>query len=240
MSREQDRFRKMLEESQDWFWEFDEHANFTYVSPAIRHLLGYEPQELIGLNAFDLMSADEAKRVHRHFDPIAKKYLPFQNLENTNVHKDGHEVVIESSGTPIFDEDGQFRGYRGIDRDITERKNAEMRLMESNEELDAFVRTVAHDLRTPLVPVIGYAEILRKNYKEQLDERGLACLKEIEEAGASMLALMEDLLSLAKAGNLSHPVKRVSVDKAVAEVIKKLEKEVSKAGVSVQISSMPS
>lgn len=130
MSSENDRFRMMVEHSQDWFWEFDENANFTYVSPRIRDLLGYEPEELIGLNAFELMTEDEAERVHRHFDPIVKKYLPFNNLININRHKDGHEVLIESSGTPIFDKQGQFRGYRGIDRDIRERT-----VMEENYRL---------------------------------------------------------------------------------------------------------
>jgi PAS domain S-box-containing protein len=130
MSSENDRFRMMVEHSQDWFWEFDENANFTYVSPRIRDLLGYEPEELIGLNAFELMTEDEAERVHRHFDPIVKKYLPFKNLININRHKDGHEVLIESSGTPIFDKEGQFRGYRGIDRDIRERT-----VMEENYRL---------------------------------------------------------------------------------------------------------
>ena len=62
MPDEIDRFRKMVEDSQDWFWEFDENADFTYVSPRIRDLLGYEPEELIGRNAFDLMTADEATR----------------------------------------------------------------------------------------------------------------------------------------------------------------------------------
>jgi hypothetical protein len=114
MSNVEERFRKMVEDSQDWFWEFDENAKFTYVSPGIRNLLGYEPEELIGVNAFDLMDADEVQRVRRHFDPIAKKYLPFKNLENVNIHKDGYKVVIESSGTPIFDKEGQFRGYRGM------------------------------------------------------------------------------------------------------------------------------
>jgi PAS domain S-box-containing protein len=125
MSNDLDSFKKMVENSHDWFWEFDEHANFTYASPRIKGLLGYDPEELLGLNAFDLMSSDEAERVHQHFDPIAKKYLPFDNLININRHKDGHEVVVESSGTPIFDEEGQFRGYRGVDRDITERKTME-------------------------------------------------------------------------------------------------------------------
>ncbi|HKJ29158.1 MAG TPA: PAS domain-containing protein, partial [Desulfuromonadales bacterium] len=133
MSNEEDRFRKMVESSPDWFWEFDENACFTYVGPQIRNLLGYDPSELIGLNAFDLMEPGEAERVHEHFDPVAEKYLPFNNLININRHKDGREVVIESSGTPVFDEEGLFRGYRGIDRDITARKNAEEEQRKSEE-----------------------------------------------------------------------------------------------------------
>ena len=135
MSNVEERFRKMVEDSQDWFWEFDENANFTYVSPGIRNLLGYEPEELIGVNAFDLMDADEVQRVRSHFDPIARKYLPFKNLENVNIHKDGYKVVIESSGTPIFDKAGRFCGYRGIDRDITERKATEEALRQSQANL---------------------------------------------------------------------------------------------------------
>ena len=134
MSNEDDRFRKMVESSQDWFWEFDENACFTYASPQIRNLLGYDPSELIGLSAFDLMDPDEVERVHEHFDPVAKNYLPFKNLININRHKDGREVVFESSGTPIFDEEGQFRGYRGLDRDITARKQTEA-AQRKNEEI---------------------------------------------------------------------------------------------------------
>jgi len=133
MSNEHERFRKMVEDSQDWFWEFDEKANFTYASPAIKEILGYEPEELIGLNAFALMDPAEAERVRSHFDPIAKRYLPFKNLENRNIHKDGREVFIESSGTPIFDPEGRFHGYRGIDRDITERKQTDEKLRQREE-----------------------------------------------------------------------------------------------------------
>ena len=133
MPKKDDRFRKMVESSQDWFWEFDENARFTYASPQIKDLLGYDPSELIGLNAFDLMDPVEAERVHEYFDLVAKKYLPFNNLVNVNRHKDGREVVIESSGTPIFDEEGQFQGYRGIDRDITARKLAEAEQHKNDE-----------------------------------------------------------------------------------------------------------
>lgn len=362
MSNTLDRFKKMVETSQDWFWEFDENANFTYVSPSIKDLLGYEPDEIIGLNAFDLMAPDEAERVRRHFDPIAQKYLPFKNLENVNLHKDGHPVVVESSGTPVFTEEGQFCGYRGVDRDITDRKrleenyqrlatltsdyvhcctrtansefriqwvdgainsiygysiedvfkfgcflplvhpedrqavsdyllslvpgdcntiefrivtqehgirwvyeqsrcekgklegdlvllgavtditkrkNAEIRLKESNQELDAFVKTVAHDLRTPVVPIIGYAEVLREKYKNIMDNQGLAYLAEIEKAGEEMLALMENLLSLARTGDIKYPAKVVSTDEVVAGVIKNLEDSITSAGVLLQTSTLP-
>jgi len=141
MSEEDDRFKKMVEDSQDWFWEFDANANFTYASPRIRDLLGYEPEELIGLNAFDLMDAEEARRVHDHFDPIAKKYLPFKGLININTHKDGRKVVVESSGTPIFDSEGRFGGYRGIDRDITERMQTAELLREKAAELQTILET---------------------------------------------------------------------------------------------------
>jgi PAS domain S-box-containing protein len=123
--------------------------------------------------------------------------------------------------------------------DITERKKADALIKESNEELDAFVHTVAHDLRNPLTPIIGYAEILRDNYKEQLDEQGLSYLAEIEKAGTRMVALMEDLLSLAASGIIKRPIKFVSTDKVVERVIKNLETNISAAGAILQINPLP-
>ena len=193
MPNDPERFRKMVEESQDWFWEFDEHAVFTYVSPRIRDLLGYEPEELIGLNAFALMSPEEAERVHKHFDPLAKKYLPFQNLENINLHKDGREVVIESSGTPIFDEGGEFRGYRGIDRDITERRRVEEELRESRSKLQNILDTSSEWIwemdpdgrhtysNQRLQDLLGYSrdEFLGKQYSVFLHEEDLREVTEV-------------------------------------------------------------
>jgi len=188
MSKIDDRFKFMVEDSQDWFWAFDENANFTYSSPRIRDLLGYEPEEIIGLNAFDLMGPDEAERVHRHFDPIAKRYLPFNNLINVNVHKDGHKVVIESSGTPIFDEEGCFRGYRGIDRDITDRILTEDLLRENTSKLKDIIETSTEwiweidssGLHTysndTLGKILGYSpeEFIGMEYSGYLHENDLA------------------------------------------------------------------
>ncbi len=91
-------------------------------------MLGYAPEEVLGKTPFELMPEHEAERVAAVFSSIVAQQEPFTALENTNQHKDGHLVVLETSGVPFYDNAGIFRGYRGIDRDITARKQDEQRL----------------------------------------------------------------------------------------------------------------
>ncbi|GAG01199.1 unnamed protein product, partial [marine sediment metagenome] len=119
LRQSEDRFRSLVESTSDWIWEVDENGVYTYVSPRVRDILGYEPEEVIGKTPFDLMPPEEAARVGDAFGELAASREPLVALENTNLHKDGHLVVLETSGVPVFDADGTFRGYRGVDRDIT-------------------------------------------------------------------------------------------------------------------------
>ena len=80
------------------------------------------------------MPEDEARRTSEISHSILASRKPFTSLENTNLHKDGRRVMLETSGVPIFDKNGNFSGYRGIDRDITERKRAEEALHISEEK----------------------------------------------------------------------------------------------------------
>ncbi|XWK86731.1 MAG: PAS domain S-box protein [Phormidium sp.] len=139
LKESENRFRNLIETSNDWVWEVNENAIYTYTSPKIKHILGYEPEEVLGKTPFDLMPPDEAKRVLNIFQPIVMAQQAFTCLENTNIHKNGHLVVLETSATPIFDEKGLFKGYRGIDRDITQRKRAEASLQESQAQLQAIL-----------------------------------------------------------------------------------------------------
>jgi PAS domain S-box-containing protein len=121
----QQRFQGLVETLSDWIWEVDAKGAYTYVSPKVADLLGYAPEELLGKTPFDLMPPEEVERVAAIFGPLASAQQPIVALENANVHKDGHLVVFETSGLPFYDAAGQFLGYRGTDRDITERKRAE-------------------------------------------------------------------------------------------------------------------
>ena len=119
------RYRQIIEASRNMVWEVDASSVYTYVSPRVKDLLGYEPEEVIGKSLFDFMSDEEAGRIKPVFAALAAKREPFMNVENVNRHRDGRSVILETTGVPILDESGVFRGYRGINRDITERKRVE-------------------------------------------------------------------------------------------------------------------
>ena len=120
----EERFRNLIETSSDWVWEVNRDAVYTYASPKIKELLGYEPEEILGKTPFDLMPEAEAARVKAEFARLVQEHRSFECLVNINQHKDGREVIIETSGVPIFDRDNNWCGYRGIDRDVSERHRA--------------------------------------------------------------------------------------------------------------------
>jgi PAS domain S-box-containing protein len=172
------RFRSLVETTSDWVWEVDRNGVYIYTSPKVKDLLGYEPEEVIGKTPFNLMPGDEAERVAALFRDIVESRKPFARLENTNLHKDGNEVVIETSGVPIFDANGNLSGYRGIDRDITERNQAEEALLNAASEwkktfdvipdmivvLDSEQKITRINKATTKAFGFSYKELLGKNY----------------------------------------------------------------------------
>lgn len=123
--RSEVQYRALVEGTSDWLWEINSNGVYTYASPRIQELLGYEPDDVLGRTPFDFMPPDEADHVGAAFGAILREQRPFARLEHVRRHRRGHEVTIESSGVPVFDGSGEFLGYRGIDRDVTARKRAE-------------------------------------------------------------------------------------------------------------------
>ncbi|OGV67913.1 MAG: hypothetical protein A2283_12225 [Lentisphaerae bacterium RIFOXYA12_FULL_48_11] len=136
------KYRDIVETISDWIWEVDRNGIYTYISPKIKDLLGYEAREVLGKTPFDLMPDTEAKRVRRLFKAIVSQRSPIKKLENINQRKDGRLVVLETSGIPLFDPNEQLQGYRGVDRDITERKRIEEELKKSKEHFRLIAETI--------------------------------------------------------------------------------------------------
>lgn len=137
------RFQNLIETLYDWIWEIDSKGHYTYVSPQVKNILGYEVQEVLGKTPYDLMPAGEAKRVSEMFGKLVAAREPIRALENTNLHKDGHLVILETNGLPFYDANGDFQGYRGTDRDITERKQAEGAARKSSEMVQLLLNSTA-------------------------------------------------------------------------------------------------
>lgn len=135
-------FFNLVETSPDWLWEVDINAKYTYVSPQCIQMLGYQPKELVGKTPFDLMTEEEGERVAAIFQEIVTAKRAFSGLENTNLHRDGHPVILETSGKPFFSVEGELLGYRGVDRDISQRKAAEARETSLGRIIDASLNEI--------------------------------------------------------------------------------------------------
>lgn len=165
---DEERYRQLVEHVSDWIWEVDENGVYTYASPQIKDILGFSPNEVIGKTPFDLMSADEAKRVKPIFDKLLSKNLPIKSLENLNIHRDGREVILETSVSPIINKEGKCIGYRGVDRDITARKIAERRNQQLLDIIDAspdFIATADINVDTKYINPAGRRMLGLRGYE---------------------------------------------------------------------------
>ncbi len=110
----------LLNHNTDWVWEVDTQGRYVWVSEVVMRLLGYSPEEVLGRTPFDFMVPGEAARLESTFRDALASRKPFSGVINRNLRADGSAVILETSGIPLFDENGQLIGYRGTDRDISQ------------------------------------------------------------------------------------------------------------------------
>ena len=193
MSKE--RFQSLVENINDWVWEVDSQGLYSYVSPNIIDVLGFTQEEMLGKSPFALMPPEEAKRVEKSFIECVIKKEPIVRLENTNIHKDGSHVILETSGRPIIDKNGELLGYRGTDRDITERKKYEQELKKqellllSQSRMAAvgeMTAMIAHQWRQPLASISAICATLKLDigmdaYNESFFEERLGDISSLSQ-----------------------------------------------------------
>lgn len=155
------KFRNLIEFSNDWVWEVDKEFKYTYASPLVEKILGYTPEEIVGKTPFDFMPPEEIKRLSPIVEDLAIKGLSIVALENVNFHKNGHRVILETSGVPVFNNTGELVYYRGIDRDVTERKKNE----KEREQLISKLESAIENIKTleGLIPICSSCKKIRND-----------------------------------------------------------------------------
>ncbi|RKY09905.1 MAG: hypothetical protein DRP66_01050 [Planctomycetota bacterium] len=260
LAESRERFRSLVETTSDWIWETDRDGVYTYVSPKVKDLLGYDPDELLGKTPFDNMPSEEAARVSGVLEEIRLAQKPFQAMENVNLHKDGRKVILETSGVPVYDAYGNFCGYRGIGRDITDRKRLLQILEAKNRELESIVYTSSHDLRSTIVNVQGFSselsvtcehllgllediplphEKLKEELTTILQEEIPTELKYIATSANKMDMLIKGLLKLSRLGQVEMKMEHIDMNALMTEVIDSMQYQIQQAGAEVRVDRLP-
>ncbi len=127
------KYRALIEATADFVWEMDPLGRYTYCSPQMETLWGMKPHEMIGKTPFDVMPEEHKQAAAESFHELMQSPRPFRGLQSTAYDASGRLIHLEISGVPFFADDGSLLGFRGTTRDITERKQAEAALRESEQ-----------------------------------------------------------------------------------------------------------
>jgi len=231
----EERFRQVA--MTNWVWETDLEGRYTYCSDNVIDTLGYTSEEMIGKTPFDFMHEQEAVRVNGVFAEIIAEKKRIIDLENWNVTKNGSEICLLTNGAPFYDKAGNLIGYRGGDKDITDRKRTEEVLAKHQEQLEVLVEdrtfklkeaqaeliqgerlatlgkltaTVSHELRNPL-GTIQTALFSIEDSLERNDSSQVARTLELADRSISRcVTIIEELNSYARVKDLD--ISETSVD----------------------------
>jgi PAS domain S-box-containing protein len=234
----EEKFRAIVETTSEWIWATDRRGLLTYSNPAVKTILGYHPEELLGKDCLTFLHGEDREQFGYMLNIFIEAKWGWKDLVLRWRHRNGTYRYLERNGTPILDTAGEVIGYRGTDRDITERKRIEEALADeraslarrveertaeltsANAELakiashkDDFLASMSHELRTPLNAILGLSESLQEQVYGQLNEKQLRSLHSIEESGRHLLSLLNDILDLSKveAGQIQLQIDTVCV-----------------------------
>jgi PAS domain S-box-containing protein len=129
------RLMRLAEQSQIITWEVDDRGLFTYISPVIKKILGYHPDELVGKKHFYDLHPEKGREAFKEETfKVFQRKEPFKDLENTMQDSLGRQKWVSTIGIPVFNPDGSLKGYQGSDRSINERKEMEKKAkLKANE-----------------------------------------------------------------------------------------------------------
>lgn len=228
----------------------DAHGTITSFNPAAERLLGYTAEEVVGRRTPLLFhDAKEIKQRAAELTQLTGQPVPADmeifcclprrgqtdEREWTYVCRDGRRVPVWISVTTLRDAQGQILGFMGIAEDLTLRKQQEAELRHKNAEMERFIYTVSHDLKSPLVTIKGFAGELLSALREGRHEHLAQDLQRVMAATDKMSELLNDLLELSRVGRVMYPPTEVPLGQVVREALALLEGPLRERAVEVQV-----
>ncbi|MBI2260571.1 MAG: PAS domain S-box protein [Caulobacterales bacterium] len=200
--RSEARYRLLADQMDDVVTRLRPDGRSSYISPAVRSLLGYTPAEMAGRPAQDFVHPDDRGELLEVFRKLTRG-LRRRTLQQRALRKDGTAVWVETSFQAVIDAVGETVEIIAVIRDISERRRLEEDLRQARDRAEAasdsksrFLSNMSHELRTPLTSVIGFSRILQAS--EGLGPLERQCADRIHLSGEVLLAVINDILDYSK------------------------------------------
>jgi PAS domain S-box-containing protein len=194
--------RQLIEEFPIGLASCSMDGQLIYVNSAFAKILGRTIEETLELTYWDITPIKYAEQEAAQLESLQIEGR-YSSYEKEYIHKDGHLIPVLLNGLVILQK-GELIIWSSV-QDISDRKQAEARLQLANEELmratrlkDEFLANMSHELRTPLNSILGLNEALQDEIFGSINERQLKALKTIENSSTHLLALINDILDVAK------------------------------------------
>ncbi|MGJ8650327.1 MAG: PAS domain S-box protein [Opitutaceae bacterium] len=180
------------------FWK-DRNCKFLGANQLVADDLGLnDVNDLIGMDDFDFSTKEAAQAFQADDREIMDSNVPRLNYVESQVLKDGSQQWLRTSKLPLKDHRGEVIGVLGTYEDITDIRNVQEELIQAKEEAEAanaakddFLAVMSHEMRTPLNPIIGYADILLQSCKTEPET---TYIETIQSAANRQLRLIDDIL----------------------------------------------
>jgi PAS domain S-box-containing protein len=216
-----DRFEQVANNADEWIWEVDADGVYQYCSAAVERILGYTPDEIVGtMHYYDLFPATVREELTRlTMDGFARRE-PFRRFINPAVHKAGNTVILETSATAAYDDEGRFIGYRGCDLDVTERRNMEIARQAALEQIEMNIGQLAmlgDRIRNPLTAILAYAGLMAPEAEEKIAAQVTEIDQTITRIDQGWIESEKIRLFLRKHSDISLPEKPEPVPDIPAE-----------------------
>jgi len=181
-------------------------GTLTYLSPSVKRVFGYDPEELIGRNALELIHPDDAPKVAALMKALVAARVPGEpmRIEYRFKSKSGEYIWIEANPSLVIDpQTGRIVEFQDSTRDVTARKALEADLLRKQAEAEAatavkseFLANMSHEIRTPLTGIIGFGALL--GAVEGLPPKAAGFVDRITTASQTLLAVVNDVLDFSK------------------------------------------
>jgi len=196
---------------------------------------------MIGENAFDFLLPEERIKLQADLRKLLNEGV-LTNAEYTIIGENGNSFTAELNAVLVRDEEGNPKSILSIARNITQRKNAEaerealIRQLESkNTELERFAYTVSHDLKSPLITILGFLRLLEKEIEVRNMEEVKNYLERISNAAGRMQHLLDKILELARSGRMVQHREKILFNKIVEDALAMVSGQIREHTIQVEI-----